>query len=101
MLRPRECQGWWNVIVTEGGRVFFSNNIVGSRQPDRFHGKGFDSGLVKPGDVAEVRGVGSLPIGTHVVFNLCGDWFGVLTIEPPDPEAAGPLGIPGNREFSA
>jgi hypothetical protein len=78
---PGYGQPEWSFIkVTKGARVFIAN--VTSLHGDyiRFHGAGFDSGLVPVGQAREVIGVPQLPVGGYAIYSAYGEYAGDLWI---------------------
>lgn len=68
------------VKLKRGGTIYFVNNSPTSTA--RYHGNGFDSGLLQPRTYSQVAGVSSLPVGAYSVYDKNNIGAGVLYIEP-------------------
>jgi hypothetical protein len=67
------------IRVQRGARIFFFNDDIGFQHS--YSGAGFTSGVTSGGDLVEVSGISSLPLGFYKVYDL-GRYVGDLYIDP-------------------
>ena len=77
--------GWWFIKVARGSQIIFANVVpLTDGTPyrnDRFHGSGFDSGIVAGGEAQSVAGVNNLSPGVYPVYNIDNAYVADLHIE--------------------